>query len=222
MQNRDGLWRVDLHTHTCYSDGATDITEHLQAARRAGLQRVAVTDHNTLRGALEAVRFEPEFVIPGEEIWTTEGELLGYFVREEVPRGLSPEETIARLRDQGAVISVSHPFDRLRAPWREDVLLRILPLVDAIEGFNARCMSAAPNRQASAFALAQGKPVTAGSDAHSAVEMGAAGLEMAPFSDAATFRAALANARLFGRASSRWVHLASRYSRMRRRLGRRE
>lgn len=222
MQERNGIWRVDLHTHTCFSDGTTDIAQHLRAAHRAGLQRVAVTDHNTLQGALEAVRLEGEFVIPGEEIETTEGELLGYFVREKVPSGLQPEEAIARLRDQGAVISVAHPFDRLRAPWREDALLRILPLVDAIEGFNARCMSAGSNWKAAAFALAQRKPVTAGSDAHSAFELGAAGLEMAPFADAESFRAALADALPFGRASSRWVHIISRYGRLRRRLGRRK
>jgi predicted metal-dependent phosphoesterase TrpH len=220
MQDQNGFWRVDLHTHTCFSDGTTDIPQHLRAAHRAGLQRVAVTDHNKLQGALEAARLEPEFVIPGEEIETTEGELLGYFVQEEVPSGLHPEEAIARLRDQGAVISVSHPFDRLRAPWREDALLRILPLVDAIEGFNARCMSAAPNRHAVAFALAHRKPITAGSDAHTAFELGAAGLEMAPFTDAASFRSALADARPFGRPSPRWVHFFSRYAVLRKRLRR--
>lgn len=222
MNERSERWRVDLHSHTCFSDGTTDILQHLQAARRAGLQRVAVTDHNVLRGALEAARLEPEFFIPGEEIETTEGELLGYFVREEIPPGLEPEEAITRLRDQGAVISVSHPFDHLRAAWREPVLLRILPLVDAIEGFNARCMSAAYNRQAAAFALAQRKPVTAGSDAHSASELGAAGLEMAPFSDAESFRAALTTARPFGGISPWRVHFFSRYAVLRKQLRRRK
>jgi predicted metal-dependent phosphoesterase TrpH len=221
MPVQENSWRVDLHSHTRYSDGTEDIADHLRAARRAGLQRVAVTDHNTIAGALEAVKLDPEFVIPGEEIETTEGEILGYYVSVEVPKGLEPEEAIARLRTQGAAISVSHPFDPLRAPWREEVLARILPLVDAIEGFNARCSTPANNRRAAAFALAHKKPITAGSDAHTPFELGAAGLWMAPFHDSASFRAGLASAEPFGRLSPYWVHFFSRYAVWRKWLTRR-
>jgi predicted metal-dependent phosphoesterase TrpH len=221
MTDREQRWRVDLHSHTRYSDGSADIAEHLRAARRAGLQRVAVTDHNTIAGAQRAFALDPGFVIPGEEIETTEGELLGYYVREEVPRNLEPEEAIARLRAQGAAISMSHPFDPLRTPWREEVLLRILPLVDALEGFNARCSSPANNRRATAFALAHRKPITAGSDAHTPFELGAAGLWMAPFQDDESFRAGLAGAEPFGRLSPYWVHFFSRYAVWRKWLTRR-
>jgi len=213
-------WRVDFHSHTVFSkDGRTGIRSYVAAARRAGLDRIAVTDHNTLRGAREAVTLAPDLVIPGEEIQTSEGELLGFYVREEIPRGLTPEETIARLRAQGAAVGVSHPFDRFRrGAWNETTLARIVPLVDAVEGFNARCLFAADNRQAAEFARASGLPMTAGSDAHAALEIGAAGLELPPFHDGATLAAAFRQARVFGRLSPWWVHLLSYSTSWRRRL----
>jgi predicted metal-dependent phosphoesterase TrpH len=218
------IWRVDLHSHTVYSkDGLTGIRSFLDAARRKGLDRIAVTDHNVLRGALEAAAMAPDLVIPGEEVFTTDGELLGYFIREEIPKGLPPEEAIARLRDQGAAISVSHPFDRLRhGAWKTDALLRILPLVDAVEGFNARCVFAEDNLRAESFARDHSLPVTAGSDGHTAFELGAAGLEIRPFQDAASFRAALRDARVFGRLLPWWVHFFSHYARWTKRLSKRK
>ena len=208
------IWRVDFHTHTIHSkDGLTGIRKFIDSARRAGLDRIAVTDHNTLRGAWEAASLAPDIVIPGEEIMTREGELLGYYVREEIPKGLTPEDAISRLREQGAVISVSHPFDRLRrGAWNAEALARIVPWIDAVEGFNARCMFAVDNRQAGDFARDHRLPVTAGSDAHAGLELGAAGLEISPFTDGATLRAALRSAKVFGRLSPWWVHFLSQYA----------
>jgi predicted metal-dependent phosphoesterase TrpH len=213
-------WRVDFHTHTVFSkDGLTGIRKCVAAARRSGLDRIAVTDHNTLRGAREAVSLAPDLVIPGEEIQTSEGELLGLYIREEIPKGLTPEETIFRLRDQGAAVSVSHPFDRFRrGAWNDSTLSRIAPLVDAIEGFNARCLFAADNSRAAAFARAHRLPITAGSDAHAALELGAAGLEIPPFHDGVALAAAFREARVFGRLSPWWVHLLSQYAKIKKRL----
>jgi predicted metal-dependent phosphoesterase TrpH len=212
--------RTDFHTHTDYSrDGLIGISQFIAAARRAGLDRVAVTDHNTLRGALEAAALAPELIIIGEEIMTTEGELLGYYLQKEIPKGLTPEEAIARLRDQGAAISVSHPFDRLRhGAWKLDALRRILPLVDAVEGFNARCLFAEDNRRTDQFARENTKPMTAGSDAHIAFELGAAGLDVPTFHDAATLRAALPQAVVFGRLSPWWVHFFSTFAKWKKRF----
>jgi predicted metal-dependent phosphoesterase TrpH len=208
------LLRVDFHAHTKFSsDGLAEIPEFISAARRAGLDRVAVTDHNTLRGALEAAAQAPDLIIPGEEIMTTEGELLGYYLTREIPKGLPPEEAVSRLRDQGATISVSHPFDRLRrGAWKLDALRRILPLVDAVEGFNARCLFSEDNRRAESFAAENHIPLTAGSDGHTGFELGAAGLEIPPFQDPTTLRAALSRAKVFGRLLPWWVHLFSRYA----------
>lgn len=185
----------------------------LEICRRRGIDRIAITDHNTLRGALEAAALDPDRVIVGEEIMTTRGELLAYYVREEVPPGLTPQETIRRLRDQGAVVSVSHPFDGMRAgAWREDELKEIIGLVDAVEVFNARVGSDTANRKAAALARADGLPGTAGSDAHAYVEVGKAGLRLPAFAGADGLRSALLEAETVGRRSPYAVHLLSRYA----------
>ena len=207
-------WRVELHCHTYASgDSLADPRRLLTVAKEKGIDRLAITDHNTITGAEEAAALDPERVIIGEEIMTTEGELLAYFLREPVPPGLSPEETIARLRTQGAVISVSHPFDYLRkGAWREASLKRILHLVDALEVFNARTWESGPNRRAAEWAQRAGLPGIAGSDAHAPFEVGTARTRLAPFHDAESFRLALRAARVEGRRSLPWVHLVSRYA----------
>ena len=208
--------QVDFHVHTCASpDSRTRLEAVIAAARRRGLTRLVITDHNTITGALRAKQLAPELVIVGEEIMTTEGELLAAFLHERVPPGLSPEETIARVRAQGGFVAVAHPFDtRRKGHWQPETLTRIAPLVDAIEGLNARCFSARANQQAIQFAAARGLPVVAGSDAHTAAEVGQARVVMPPFHDAASLRAALQQARIEGRISPWWVVLASRYAKL--------
>ncbi len=107
---------VDFHCHTIYSkDGLTPLETLLTTCQRKNIDRVVVTDHNTIQGALLARQMDPVRVIVGEGDHDPRGELLAVFVTEEVPRGLPPQEAIARLREQGAFISVSHPFDALRS-----------------------------------------------------------------------------------------------------------
>ncbi len=219
--NEPGCWRVDFHTHTASSPDSLTTPQALVRAAQARLHRVVVTDHNSIRGALQARELAPDLVIVGEEIMTSAGELLAIFVQEEVPAGLSPLETIERLRDQGAFISVSHPFDRWRkGHWSPDWLARILPLVDAIEGFNARTMWPGSNRAALTWAARHGVAWTAGSDAHAAFEVGRAGLCLPPFANAQELRLALPQAQPFGRRSGYWVHLVSRYAHRRQRKNR--
>jgi hypothetical protein len=185
----------------------------VDTCRRKGLSRVVVTDHNSIAGARQAQAYAPDLVIVGEEIMTTQGELLAAFVREEIPRGLPPQEAIARLREQGAFISVSHPFDQLRnGHWQPEHLTAILPLVDAIETFNARCMSADFNRRAQEFAVKMGIPGTAGSDAHAAFELGRARMHLPDFNYAEGLRGVIAQARFQVRLSSPFVHFTSRYA----------
>lgn len=207
-------WKVELHCHTIYSkDSLTTPEKLLVASRRKGFERLAITDHNTILGALAARELDPERVIVGEEILTQEGELLAYFVREHVPPGLPAEETITRLREQGAFISVSHPFDQMRkGHWALPDLLAILPLVDAIETFNARCIGSGPNRQAQDLAQEHNLLGTVGSDAHTTGELGAAHLLMPGFKDALSFQRALAQAETRLSLSSPWVHFSSRFA----------
>lgn len=178
-----------------------------------------VTDHNTIRGALEAYQIEPTRVIIGEEIMTTQGEILAAFVQEEIPAGLEPEEVIDRLRQQQAFISISHPFDLLRAGhWETADLVRILPSIDAIETFNARCMHAKYNQQAQEFARQHQLADTVGSDAHVAFELGRACLDLPDFQTARDLRAVIRSGTAQVRLSSPLVHLTSRYAVWQKRL----
>jgi predicted metal-dependent phosphoesterase TrpH len=208
------MLRTEFHCHTIYSGDCLLTPANLIACcRRKGIDRVIVTDHNTIGGALASRAIDPERIIVGEEIMTTHGELLAVYVLEEVPAGLSPRETVSRLRDQGAFISVAHPFDRWRkGGWKEDDLLEIIGLVDAIEVFNSRCMSPADNRLALDFSRAQNLPGTVGSDAHTAWELGRSTMLMPPFTGAADLRAALPHAMAQTRLSPPLIHLSSRYA----------
>lgn len=213
------VWRVDLHLHTHYSrDCAVSPQRLIQTARERGLSRIAVTDHNRIAGALEAQAIAPDFVIVGEEIKTDSGELLAYFIREEIPAGLSPEETIRRIREQGGIVGVSHPLDQLRREaMGRDVLLQILPQVDCLEVFNARVVWPSDNARARAFAREHGLAGTAGSDAHSVYEVGRAYLEMPPFAGPGEFLEALKQGEARGRLSTPLVHLISTFNKLRRR-----
>jgi predicted metal-dependent phosphoesterase TrpH len=206
------LLRVEFHCHTAASkDSLLSPRALVEACRRKGIDRVVVTDHNSIRGALAAQSLDPRRVIVGEEIQTLKGELLAAFVREEVPPGLPVREAITRLRAQGAFIYLSHPLDVNRnGGWTEAELAALLPEVDAIEVFNARCLSPEYNRRARAFAQQHGMLGTVGSDAHTAFELGRATLLLSPFEDVAGLKAALAAGRAECRMSSPLIHLTSR------------
>lgn len=215
------MWKVDLHSHTIFSrDCMTRPEDAIARARAIGLDRLAITEHNNIAGALAAKKLDPELIIVGEEIKTTHGEIIAWFVSEEVPRGLSPEETVRRLRDQGAVISIPHPLDSLRhsAMGLENVL-GVIEQVDALEVLNARCVRPVDNDAARSLAAAHGKLMTAGSDAHIPFELGSCYLEMPPFDDnPASFLAALAGAEPTGEVSPFWPHFASTWAKWRKKL----
>lgn len=206
--------RVEFHSHTIFSkDSLTTPEQLVKACHRKNIQRVVVTDHNTIAGALACQALDPELVIVGEEIMTTEGELLAAFVKEEIPAGLSPKETIHRLKEQGAFISVSHPFDIYRGGhWNEQDLLEILPDVDAIEVFNSRCFSPEFNRRAQNFAEEHDIPGTVGSDAHGTVELGRAVLMLEQFQGPEEIRKVIRKGIPKVHWSPPWFHLISRYA----------
>ena len=206
--------RVEFHCHTIFSkDSLTRPADLVKTCRRKGIDRVVVTDHNTIDGARAAKAIDPELVIVGEEIATTRGEILAAFVTEEIPKGLTPQETLRRLKDQGAFISVSHPFDRGRnGHWKEADLLVILPAVDAIEVYNSRCMQPRFNREAQQFAEAHDLAGTVGSDAHAAFELGRSLLLLDSFKDAEGLRTVIRKGIPRVKWSPPWVHFTSRYA----------
>lgn len=211
--------KLEFHCHTHASkDSLTRPADLVSAARRKGIDRVVITDHNSIAGALEAQAIDPELIIVGEEIMTDRGEILAAFVQEEIPQGLPPREVIRQLKAQGAFISVSHPFDELRqGGWKENDLLDILPEVDAIEVYNSRCMFPRFNKRAGLFAQKHNIPGTVGSDAHAAFELGRSILVLDPFSGPEEMRMVIRGARTRVRWSPWWVHLVSRYASARKR-----
>ena len=191
----------------------------MDTCRRKGIDRVIVTDHNLIAGARAAQAIDPGRVIVGEEVMTAKGEILAAYVTEEIPAMLSPQETIKRLRDQAAFISVSHPFDEWRSGgWKEQDLMEIIPLVDAIEIYNSRCMRPSFNRRAAEFARKHDLAGTVGSDSHAAFELGQSLVLLEPFEGPDELRKVIRNAKYKTNWSPPWVHLTSRYATIRKKI----
>lgn len=205
---------VELHCHTDQSsDSLMTIPQLIKACNRKKIHKVAITDHNTIRAAQEAFQLDPQRFIIGEEIMTRQGELLAYFVKEEIPGGLDVKYVLKELHSQNAVISVSHPFDRFRkGHWQESDLLQIIDQIDAIEVFNARSLINKDNLRAARFASEHHLLGTVGSDAHAPFEVGKSYLSMPDFNDAQSFRDGLKSAYQHNQISSPLVHLFSRYA----------
>jgi predicted metal-dependent phosphoesterase TrpH len=202
---------VDLHMHTDHShDCATPVEVLLATARAQGLGAIAVTDHNEISGALEA-RAQAEAagvkVIVGEEVKTAEqGEVIGLFIEEKIPRGLTLQETVAEIKRQGGVVYVPHPFDRMHSVPDYEHLLTILDDVDAIEVFNPRVAIGAFNDEAVRFAAKYRLPAGAGSDSHVAQGLGSARIRMHDFDGPHEFVQSLREAEIvMGRSSLLYV-----------------
>lgn len=213
--------KVDLHVHTCYSvDGTLSPEAIVEACLRSGLGALAITDHNTIAGALAVRKIAPFPVIIGQEISTSHGELMGLFLEEQVPRDLSAFESMGLIKQQGGLVGVPHPFDRLRPESLEqEVLEETGGELDFVEGFNGRVTLPEDNRRAQEFARRHGVPCTAGSDAHIGYELGRAYLEMDHLDGSKEqFLSELPRARIGGRPSPFWVHFFSLYAKARNRL----
>ena len=205
---------VEFHCHSIYSrDSLLSISRIIQTCKKNKISKIAITDHNTLLGIQQAIKIAPELIIPGIEILTTEGEILAFYVQKDIPSHLTPEETIARLRDQGAFISISHPFDRYRkGAWEPSTLERIAPLVDSLEIFNSRCIHETDNSLAKEFADKNGIIGMVGSDAHVAWEIGRAKMTLPEFEDSPSLKSALVQAISTTKLSPPWIHLTSLYA----------
>ncbi|MGC9332907.1 MAG: PHP domain-containing protein [Anaerolineae bacterium] len=212
--------RVDLHCHTCHSpDSLLTLDALLRQMDLRRIDVVAITDHDTISGARAFHARAPDRILIGEEIKTTQGELLALFIEDEIPSGLSPEGTIEQVQAQGGLVGAPHPFDRLRGPGLDQEDLELLyRQLDFLEVFNARVVRAADNDLARAFAARCGLPGSAGSDAHAPFEVGRAYVEMEPFDDPESFLASLAQGEIVGRLSQPLVHSYSTYARWRKRL----
>ena len=198
---------VDLHMHTDHSsDCATPVEVLLATARDQGLGAIAVTDHNEISGALDAREKAAAFgvkVIVGEEVKTADqGEVIGLFLEEKIPRGLTLDETIADIRRQGGLVYVPHPFDRLHTVPDYEHMLAIVEDIDAIEVFNPRVAIPAFNEEAARFAAKYRIIAGAGSDAHVARGLGSVRIRMRDFDGPEEFLESLRDADILGRPSS--------------------
>jgi predicted metal-dependent phosphoesterase TrpH len=168
---------VDLHCHSRGSfDCLSDPKQIVKAAASRGLTHIAITDHDRIDVALEARELAPDglTVLVGEEVKTTDGDLICVFLEKAIPPGLSAMDTIAAAREQGALVGIPHPFDRMRGSLLRDAAMASLAAhVDWVETHNARVVGHG-NEDALAFAMQHGKPGVSVSDAHSIMEVGVA------------------------------------------------
>jgi predicted metal-dependent phosphoesterase TrpH len=186
---------------------------------KLGINCIAVADHNTIAGALKLREIAPFKVIVAEEILTPAGEIMGLFLSKEVSPGLSPQETISRIRSQGGLVAIPHPFGR-SLPWNANMLTstEVLSLVDIIETFNSRTPFSNSIARAGKLAKERGKVASAGSDAHTLSEIGRAYVEMPEFEGPDDFLNSLAQGKIFGQKSSYLAHFASMWARIRKHI----
>ena len=188
---------VDLHMHTDHSpDCATPVDTLLDTAKKVGLDAIAITDHNEVSGALEArERADGIKVIVAEEVKTADqGEVIGLFIEEKIPRGLTLQETIAEIRRQGGLVYVPHPFDRMHAVPDYEHMLAVVSDIDAIEVFNPRVAFSAFNEEAARFAAKYRVVAGAGSDSHVAQGLGSVKIRMHDFDGPEEFLESLRDA----------------------------
>lgn len=187
--------------------------------RELGINCIAVADHNTIAGALKLKEIAPFKIIVAEEILTHAGEIMGLFLNEAIPRGLSPQEAISEIRNQGGLVAIPHPFGR-SLPWNNNMLTstEILSQVDIIETFNSRTPFSNSIARARELANQQGKVTSAGSDAHTLSEIGRAYVEMPEFDGSVDFINSLAQGKIFGQKSSYFAHFASTWAKIRKHI----
>lgn len=213
--------RIDLHLHTEYShDSVSRLADVARRARRAGLTHLAVTDHNTIEGALRMQEVSDLPVIVGEEVMTASGELIGLFLREPVAPGMTAAATAAAIHHQGGVVYLPHPTDPLRRAMRPEALAEIQDSVDIIEVFNSRCVLPSSNEKAVLLADKLPAVRAAASDAHTLGEIGRSYVEGPDFHDAPGLLTCLAEGRMMRRRSAAGIHIFSRLASVRQRLGR--
>ena len=196
-------------------DCSTSLEQIISRCLEKGINCVAIADHGTAEGALKMRELAPFPVIVAEEILTPYGEIMGMFLKESISSGLSAEETISRIRAQGGLVCIPHPFDTFRqSAIKGRIIDELAEQIDVIEVFNARIIFNRDAVKARNFAQKHGIPGSAGSDAHTLQEIGNAYVEMPEFDGRDDFLPALAQGRVIGRRTSPLVHFSSTWARL--------
>ncbi len=217
---KDKLLKADFHIHTEYSlDCQTTLDQIVTRCLEIGINCIAIADHGTAEGALKMQRTCPFRVIVAEEILTTHGEIMGMFLKETIPSRLSVEQTISRIKSQGGLVCIPHPFDVMRRiGLGTKIIEQVLAQIDVIEVFNSRSPFPWNSAKARNFAQKYGIPGSAGSDAHTRSEIGNAYVEMPEFNGKDDFLRALAQGKAFGHMSNPLIYLASTWAKLRKKL----
>jgi predicted metal-dependent phosphoesterase TrpH len=188
------LLRVDLHLHSRYSpDSSTSLESLIERCREVGLDRIALTDHNVVEGALKLATLAPALTIVGEEAKTREGEVIGLFITHRIPPYMRAEEAMDLIHEMGGLTYIAHPLDRNRAHFGAERVVALAPRIDIIETYNPWCDPHA-NRAAAELAADLGKVAATGSDAHGLRELGRSWMEVEEFDGPADFLDKLARA----------------------------
>jgi predicted metal-dependent phosphoesterase TrpH len=214
------LLKADLHMHSQYSlDCNMPLEKIIERCRKVGVNCVALCDHGTAEGALKLQKIAPFKVIVAEEVLTPYGEIMGLFLKETVPSRIPVDEAIARIRAQGGLICIPHPFDSFRhSALKSQVIEEIVDQIDIVEVLNARAILKRDLVKAEAFAAKHDLVRSAGSDAHTPGEIGNAYVEMPDFKGRDDFLEALKKGKIGGHRSSPFTHFASFGNRIRNKL----
>jgi len=214
------LLKADLHMHSQYSmDCNMPLEKIIERCQGVGVNCIALCDHGTAEGALKLREIAPFRVIVAEEVLTPHGEIMGMFLEETIPSGLSVPEVISRIRAQDGLVCIPHPFDTFRhSALKSQVIEEIADQIDIFEVLNARGILGRDSARAEAFAAKHGLVRSAGSDAHTPREIGNAYVEMPEFEGRDDFLEALKKGKISGRRTSPLVHFASLWARIKSKL----
>lgn len=219
--NNKRLIKADFHMHTHFSpDSETDPDKLVKRCLKVGLELIAVTDHNTIEGALKVKDSAPFPVIIGEEIKTSAGEITGLFLKETIPAGLSPIDTAHLIKDQGGLVSLPHPFDRFRSEVIDGKAIdELIPLLDIVEIFNSRNNLSADDRKAEKFAKEHNLLTSGVSDAHTLMELGRTYVQMPEFDGTPSdFKIALSKGTIVGKRMSPLIHITTTLTRIKKKI----
>ncbi len=211
------MLKADLHIHTEYSmDCKTPLEKIINRCLEKGINCVAIADHDTIDGALKMREIAPFKVVIAEEILTPHGEIMGLFLKEAIPSGLSVEETIARIKAQNGLVCIPHAYDLFRpSAIGGKIIEEIADKIDVMEAFNARCTLIRSSTKARIFAEKHGLPQSAGSDAHTIDEIGNAYVEMPEFNGREDFLHALTRGKIVGHRTNPLTHVSSALAKLR-------
>ena len=210
------MLKADLHIHTEYSmDCSTPLEKIIDRCLELKIDCIAVSDHGTVEGALKMQQLAPFTVIVAEEILTPNGEVMGMFLKENIPGGLSVEQVIAQIRAQDGIVCIPHAFDIFRpSALGEKIVEEIVAQIDVMEVFNSRCPLTRSSAKALAFAEKYGITKSAGSDAHTLNEIGNAYVEMPEFKGKDDFLQALVKGKVFGQRTNPLTHFYSAWEKL--------